>query len=265
MRRMAVLGVAGLLGALLLAPTTAEADLVDKETICHRYALGHGLEGSEWNLLEVAAVGVNPHLAHGDGLPGGEVPDFRGYEFDSNCVPQVAEVSYAVAYVNADGAPGFQPDANAPEAGDQLIAKLVEANGDDGPGVGDKVILGRYPTDLLAASFGDWAVDEYLVTRFEASAFVPFGGFCEAWVSDGMFFYFSVGPWGDSGAFENLEEYSFGSSADFLDGVGPGTFDSIFVEEGGPTTVSPIDLREDDRIADDPFFDVDLNCVPAGP
>lgn len=87
MRRVVVvLGVAAGLMFVLSAPAVVAAP--NKVDICHLNDAG------EWQTNEVSANGnaVAAHLAHGDGLPGDEVPGMEGYMFDDACVPMALPV-----------------------------------------------------------------------------------------------------------------------------------------------------------------------------
>ncbi len=53
-----------------------------KVDVCHL----HPKKG--WSLRSVTERSVSRHLAHGDGVPGGDVPGMAGYVFNEGCVPQ---------------------------------------------------------------------------------------------------------------------------------------------------------------------------------
>lgn len=106
---------------------------------------------AEWKLIEVPEFTIDLHMSHGDGVPGGEVPDTDGtFAFDEGCVPQSASpVLYAVAWTDVDG------DHIYTEGKDTVIAKVEDGPppADDGVlGVGDLVITEQYPIDYQ--SFG---------------------------------------------------------------------------------------------------------------
>ena len=61
-----------------------------KVEICHRSALGDaGIP--DWRLLSVGGKAAEAHAAHGDGVPGGPVPEMAGYTFDASCVPEMTD------------------------------------------------------------------------------------------------------------------------------------------------------------------------------
>ncbi len=118
---------------------------------------------TEWRLLGVNDRAIASHLAHGDVLPGGEVPGTNGaFVFDETCVLQATERIFAVAYTDMDTADGGY------NAGvDVLIAKLVDGPGtaNDGlVGAGDLVVTNQYPRDFGGSTFGDFTVTEHVIT-----------------------------------------------------------------------------------------------------
>jgi hypothetical protein len=125
----AALGAAMLLGTLAV-PVAASADV----DLCHKPDTRAEMT------IAVDEAAVAGHLGHGD---------YRG-----TCGGRVL----AIAYSDIDGEAGFGPN-------DVLIAKLVDANGDEVPSVGDVVRMGRFPLNRAATSFGDWGVRSHEVTE----------------------------------------------------------------------------------------------------
>lgn len=83
--------------------------------ICHLDAeiLEPDADGPGWELLAINEKSLDKHLAHGDGVPGGEVPDGEGSRFDANCgvVPPVEIptcVQRAISDFNSKNAVPFE-------------------------------------------------------------------------------------------------------------------------------------------------------------
>jgi hypothetical protein len=53
-----------------------------KVDVCHLDDEGN------YKLLSIAGPALQAHLDHGDGVPGGDVPDMEGYQFDETCTPE---------------------------------------------------------------------------------------------------------------------------------------------------------------------------------
>jgi hypothetical protein len=88
----------------------------DKLTVCHfKQATG------EWELRTVAAPALSKHLAHGDGLPGDEVPGMPGYRFDDACVPELIP-DYALQFIGTKATQ--TPDANDLDLGNTFTIEL---------------------------------------------------------------------------------------------------------------------------------------------
>lgn len=78
MRRLALLGIVGLLAALWLAPTALAAP-AEKVDVCH-------IEGNgSYHLINISENALPAHLGHGDALPGDPVPGEPGMVFDASC------------------------------------------------------------------------------------------------------------------------------------------------------------------------------------
>ena len=80
--------------SLLLAACTETAtepthqDLSISEARLPRVEVCH-LTKKGWSLRKVTESSAPRHLAHGDGVPGGDVPGMVGYQFDESCVVSV--------------------------------------------------------------------------------------------------------------------------------------------------------------------------------
>ena len=83
-----VLAVVTLGAAVVLVDDVALAGEL-KTSICHVTGAGNDAV-PQWQRLDVAEPAVESHLAHGDGLPGGPVPEMDGYVFDEDCTPLVS-------------------------------------------------------------------------------------------------------------------------------------------------------------------------------
>lgn len=82
-------------------------------------------------------------------------------EDDDDCTPISSNI-FAIAYTNVDGVDGFDESA-----GDVLIAKWVdgpEGSPDGVIGAGDYVVTDQFPTDVFAASFGNFTVNKHVMT-----------------------------------------------------------------------------------------------------
>lgn len=79
--------ITGLFVAVLCAaflPVSAGA-AANKVEMCHEKGNG------DFQLLRISSSASSAHLGHGDGIPGGPVPDMAGYEFGQDCA--VVEVA----------------------------------------------------------------------------------------------------------------------------------------------------------------------------
>ncbi|NNF52883.1 MAG: carbohydrate ABC transporter substrate-binding protein [Acidimicrobiales bacterium] len=113
----------------------------DRVEVCHRQGEGR------WALLSLPPSAVPAHLAHGDGLPLGIVPDSLGLKFDAACVP-VQFTTVIVAGPEAGGA----DVAGISQALDALIAELgvqttyVGLQGDLQDVIDEAIATGEPPT-----------------------------------------------------------------------------------------------------------------------
>jgi hypothetical protein len=134
--------VAGLLASALMAamlPGVASAAKVTTKTDCKNGA---------WQ-----------DLVDENGQPFPDKAACTSYAKDGG-TPAAPQTVFAIAYSNLDGTPGFG-------AGDVLISKLVDGNGDSVLNAGDLVVMGQYPTTFVPTGPGDFA---------------PFGGAASATV-----------------------------------------------------------------------------------
>jgi hypothetical protein len=102
-----------------------------KVDICHREGNG------EFHLINVSENAYDAHMAHGDGVPGGEVPGTNGeYVFDDACnVVQALEtttVTSAVFNFSGTGWAGWSCPSTYPQV---LSAYLQDAGTDGDPAV----------------------------------------------------------------------------------------------------------------------------------
>lgn len=121
--RLAALATVFALGAtLLIGASTAIAAKQPKVSVCH-----YDRTLDAFVVLNVAEP--SKHLSHGDTLADGRL---------------AGKTVHALAYTDVDGSAGYAA------CGDNLIAALVEHNGDGVPSAGDKVLFGRTPTAFVA-------------------------------------------------------------------------------------------------------------------
>jgi hypothetical protein len=227
-----------------------------KVEICHLNADG-APDTSEWELLEVVGKAVDAHLAHGDGFPGGEVPGTDGqFVFDENCVPQAAELIFAVAYTDmntTDG--GYNPDV------DVLIAKLIDGPGPAHDGIlgsDDLVITDQYPKDFAASEFGSFRVTQHTVT----DVFLQGSEFCGVQSDFGMF------VWGflfhetyvEEILSSDPEEITPVSLIRDLHEPDPDLSDSLNADPGSPSQPTDEFKLAGLVLMDQAFIDVELNC-----
>lgn len=156
----------------------------------------------------------------------------------------------AVAYSNLDGVDGFHAGQ------DMLIARLVDTNRDGAASAGDTVELGRYPTDLAASGFGNFANTKFVatsVTFLDPNQVVVNIG------ADHAFIWASFSPgldafgegWNQTTVPEDhlVEDWHFPSTN--LDNI------EVFSSSpSGPDTAVPYTALS--SATDDPFIDVDI-------
>lgn len=253
------LGTASLLLLVVFGGRVVLAQQPTEVEICH-FNADDDPDTPEWQLLEVDSRAVDKHEAHGDGFPGGEVPGTNGqFVFDENCVPQAAELIFAVAYADkntTDG--GYNP------AVDVLIAMLIDGPGaarDGILGVGDLVITDKYPKDFDAIKFGSFQVTLHTVT----DVFFQTSNFCGVQSEIGMF------SWNH---FDSQEVYAEGITSsdpeeitpvtlinDLFEEIPPGLSDNVNTDPGSPSRPSDELNLDGFDFTDQPFIDVELNCL----
>ena len=150
----------------------------------------------------------------------------------------------ALAFTDLDGDHAFGGN-------DVLIAKLVDANDDKVPSVGDTITMGRYPTNLTPgpADFADWNVTNHVVTDVSSATAkrvtVWSAGGWHVWVAK------TTAEW-----FEESNS-SPATDTDFQDGFVSTSGDVMYVVPGSPsgpaTAISNSNLT---RPTNDAFIDV---------
>jgi len=127
LRRSLIAAAAVLLLASTLAPiVVAKANMA---ALCH-----YNATTDSYALINVSANGkaVDAHLAHGDGVPGGDVPTRPGSAFDDGCVPIAADSDSDGILDTTDNCPGV---AN-PDQSDRYGSPSGDACEDDSNGDG---------------------------------------------------------------------------------------------------------------------------------
>ena len=150
----------------------------------------------------------------------------------------------ALAFTDLDGDHAFGSN-------DVLIAKLVDANDDKVPSVGDTIAMGRYPTNLTpgAGDFADWNVTSHVVTDISSATATR----VTVWSAAGWH------AWVAKTTAEWFEESNSSrtTDTDFQDGFVSTAGDVMYVELGSPsgpaTAISGADLT---RPTNDAFIDV---------
>lgn len=252
--------LAAMLAGLILIPAAALGAPPERVLVCH-FTADATPDGHRWNLIEVSVKTLDKHLAHDDGIPGGEVPGSEGSAvFDEDCTPQQpdpdpepepSELVFAVAYTDMDSSDGdYDP------AVDVLIAKLIDGPGDanDGiPGVGDVIITHRYPMAFDATTFGGFTVTEHIVTELnQGLSYV-----CNMQSGDNMFVWSS----GQGSLHLYHESVSGVAKTEIADGI-PDMGDSIQVSSSSPSEpADEVALLSGSDGTDQTFIDVEANCA----
>jgi hypothetical protein len=228
---------------LFLIPVGASAG-GEKVDICHYDVDGDRfLDPSvpEWELLTVKdGKALETHLAHGDGQPGGEVPNQTGYLFDEDCVPYLtAEKIFAVAYI----------DVNASDGGynagvDTLIVKFVDGDGNGVFGAGDTVIRDSYPKSFTDLTTTGTFAEEFTTV----SGSFCMSSACTAYRPSGNtvvlrhdFYYESYDNYGGTPFYFYMRDSIFGPN-----------YDAVSVYTSPAVVISRVDST------DDQYFDVDI-------
>jgi hypothetical protein len=115
MRRLPILLILALVVTVLALASAASAAPPAKVDVCHFNSLG------EWqvNTLRDKGEGIQAHLAHGDALPGQEVPGMADYEFNADCQPMLIPGSIVITKATnpAGGIDfGFTDNISAPNS-----------------------------------------------------------------------------------------------------------------------------------------------------
>jgi hypothetical protein len=149
-------------------------------------------------------------------------------------------VILAVAYSDIGTVP------NEFDAGDVLIAKLVDENGDGVPSAGDIIRMGHYPIvfapETFPDDFGTWQDDEHEVTRAASHNATFVSVYSDAGQHDWL-------------AQSSLERYWEGPTSSYINDIGA---ERIHLDPKSPSR--PADAIYDWRpdTPDDPFIDVDI-------
>lgn len=258
-RRGGSIAVLAMLAGVVLLPAIASGLPEPNVEICH-FNADNDPDAPEWELLVVNNKSVaEKHLAHGDGFPEGEVPGTaREFVFGENCVPQVAELIFAVAYADMDA--NHQFDA----ATDLLISKLIDGpdEANDGlPGAGDAVVTDVYPTDIESNSFGTFRVKRHVVDRAFAVEEVAVDGRrgCSAAIEPGITF-----NWIRSDVSESYSEMNSSIETFFTDGFA--TTDQLRINPLSPSMPIESDIISDTGVSltDLKFIDIDTACGSSG-
>jgi hypothetical protein len=210
MRRFLIAALAsGLVGAFLF-PTAAIAK-AGKTAICH-FNADDDPDTPEFELLMVkSGKAVAKHLAHGDGVPGGDV-------LDENC-----QIIFAIAYTDVDpnDGPGFK------DGTDVLISKLVDGNDNGVTDVGDKVIPGRYPKDFTATTFGTFQAPQHTI---DSSVFSSGSSTITAFTTSGFSF-----QWFTIAGSDQYSEAGNGPSSRITDAFASAGSDGLVISAAMPS------------------------------
>ena len=161
----------------------------------------------------------------------------------------------AIAYCDIDGLDGYS-------TGDKLIAKLVDTNGDGMPSgiadVGpstpaDTIVMGRYPKDFGATTFGDWTVTSHQVE--EAHLPQPAGRVQVADAGTGIFMW-----WRTTNEAYREEGIDASSISDCLVSPGP-CLDTIYTNDS-PSDADDWIWESSTDFADGGFIDVEVFYQP---
>lgn len=243
--------IVALATAMLTVPAMSGA-AADTTEICH-FNADDDPGVPDWELLDVNSRSVDAHVDHGDGFPGEEVPGTEGeYVFTEECVTELAELIFAVAYTDLDPSDG-PFDATQ----DELLAKLIDGPGEARDGVlgpGDLIVAVQYPRDFEASGFASFADPVTVVSDVE------FANLYACRVNAGTEWFMFV----NSGVWERYAEVGDTGVAVVDDGQGNGTYDQIFAD---PNTPSPSEPSEAVRMVrgpsdtDEAYMDVDVRCT----
>lgn len=156
---LGAIGVLALVGSLLL-PTAAASAAPKNDAAKSEVSLCHRSGNGQWRAISVGNErAAAAHLDnHGDALPGEPVPGEFGLEFGEDCKPVIV---YARVYTDLNMNGAF-------DRSDVMISKLIEFNGDNAAGAGDKIVFGQYPTTLRSPfEFGTFRRGDVIVDRVD--------------------------------------------------------------------------------------------------
>ena len=140
--------------AVGLSGATAANGAASKVQVCHSDDEG------VFRVISISDRAYENHVAHGDAVPGGDVPGMPNHVFDDSCVPVLVESNLAVAYVDVvDDGGGYDSEI------DVLVARLADTNATGVPDAGDTVFTDRYPLNVAGSALGSFGVTEHEVAE----------------------------------------------------------------------------------------------------
>jgi hypothetical protein len=213
---------------LLLTTLASPAMAGDKIAICHKP------DTKAEKTLMVAPPAVKSHLQHGDS---------RGPCDPKDSLTEPAK-DLVVAYSDLDADHAFGP-------ADVLIAKVVDSNSSGVPDPGDRIVMGRYPTDLNATEFADWGIDSHAVDAAYPSPdtlmVLTAGGDSHIWQIEA-----------GRGRESYIEGSTSGAISDLVDWFGMNE-DKLLAELGSPSQPGIAVDTLAERTGDDRFIDIDFH------
>lgn len=272
-RTIAAAGLLAALGGLSAVSTAGGVSAGGiKQDVCHLSSTG------DYRLINISENAFDQHVAHGDGVPGGAVPGMDGFDFDADCVPELTEIIYAVAYTDMvdDGGPY---DRHV----DVLIAKVIEANDDGQLSIGDRVYFDRFPTSTQPpfefGQSGPFYVGPDAVRKVTGirAGVEPSGELCSVETYDESTgfpnnFEWRIYTFGGEGLGEGFRTIDDGNMLDYWSkGTNRNVWGTRFLIDppdtygwrSGPLGAEPAGDWSGFRVlGNDRFLDVELNCLP---
>lgn len=105
--------LSGVVVALMIPVTVATAAAAappPEVDVCH-----HDAETETYHRISVSSRSAHAHEAHGDGVPGGDVPGMDGAVFDEGCGIVEASLAEAGCFGNVNGSVYFATDGTNPQ------------------------------------------------------------------------------------------------------------------------------------------------------
>ncbi len=182
----------------------------------------------------VAASGKGQEVCNDGGWKDLVRADGTAFKNQGDCVSYIAKggtlgrqdgIIFAIAYSDLNGTQGYQAGTT-----DLLISKLVDGNRNGVVDAGDRVVMGRYPTDSSATDSAAWQVTSHEVTDGRLLA----SGFAEAVTTIGGHHW-----WGHNinDQSDVYLEYWGGASGEPLLGVAPAYFGDFHIPDNDFGTV----------------------------